>query len=187
MKNTWIYSLITAFGRKKMTTPKINPCITPLLSLIGHAEGCDNYDVVYGGKILPLSQTTVYEVLRMQERWRREGARSTAVGKYQFIYKTLKELQKSYKIPLDANFNGELQDYLAELLLKRRGLDDFLKGSLSPEKFMLNLSKEWASLPKDKTGVSYYAGDGLNKALVTPEKLLGVLEEVLKKRENLRC
>jgi len=55
--------------------------------------------------------------------------------------------------------------------------------------FALNLAKEWASFPvlaetfgqkrKVTRGQSYYAGDGVNKALVPPGDVEAVLAEVL--------
>jgi muramidase (phage lysozyme) len=81
---------------------------------------------------------------------------SGAVGRYQIINKTLKELQKKLGLPDDQLFNAEVQDRLATVLLERRGLNKFLNGQLSLKDFMKNLSKEWASLPNPDTGKSYY-------------------------------
>jgi hypothetical protein len=44
--------------------------------------------------------------------------------------------------------------------------------------FMRNLSMEWASFPKDMSGVSYYAGDRLNAARVSPQTVLGQLRTI---------
>ena len=63
-----------------------------------------------------------------------------------------------------------MQDRLATALLERRGYSKFLNGAISEARFMRNLSQEWASLPKDMGGASYYAGDGLNRALTSPQE-----------------
>ena len=60
----------------------------------------------------------------------------------------------------------KIEKVLDELskLLNRRGLNAYKKGIMSIETFATNLSKEWASLPKDASGISYYAGVSNNKA-----------------------
>lgn len=45
------------------------------------------------------------------------------------------------------------------------------------DRFMESISKEWASMPKDESGRSYYAGDGLNKALTTPDAMRMAMRE----------
>ncbi|WP_204327022.1 hypothetical protein, partial [Stenotrophomonas maltophilia] len=70
-------------------------------------------------------------------------------------------------------------------LLERRGYSRFMAGRLSVTAFGLNLAKEWASFPvlracngqhrKVERGQSYYAGDGQNHALVTPEAIEALL------------
>jgi muramidase (phage lysozyme) len=162
-------------------TPTQTEDVRELLDLIGKVESGNNYNIMFGGKIVPLTTLTLKQVLDLQQNMRRGGARSTAAGKYQLIFVTLNDLQKSLRIPLDSKFNEQFQDSMAVKLLQRRGLSTFLDGTISLEQFMLNLSKEWASLPKDSSGVSYYHGDGLNKALVKPLELITVLKQVKEK------
>ncbi|RVJ15273.1 hypothetical protein CN184_31940, partial [Sinorhizobium medicae] len=83
----------------------------------------------------------------------------------------------------------DLQDRLAYKLLVRRGYPEYIVGKISLVQFAENLAKEWASFPllvatkgserAVRRGQSYYASDGLNKALVKPEKVEAVLKEVL--------
>src|SRR5690606_20959152 len=61
---------------------------------------------------------------------------------------------------------------------RSRGLDKFLEGKLDTNRFARNLSKEFASLPDPKTGRSYYDKDGLNKSLVSLDKVLSTLGEI---------
>jgi muramidase (phage lysozyme) len=139
----------------------------PLLNLIGRIEANGNYNAVFGNanSTRDLSQFSVRDIQRMQYlHGRRTG--SSAFGKYQFIRKTLRNLLDDLDIPDSAKFTPELQDELALELLERRGLSKWEAGKISTEKFLDNLSKEWASLPYH-TGRSYYAGDGLNKSLVS--------------------
>src|SRR5688572_14019952 len=81
-----------------------------------------------------------------------------------------------------------MQDRLAYHLLKRRGYADFMAGRISRQEFGKRLAMEWASFPvlapcrgahrQLQRGMSYYAGDALNKALVSPEKVEALLDRV---------
>jgi hypothetical protein len=76
-------------------------------------------------------------------------------------------------------FNENNQDRLATQLLYRRGLQDYLDGRISANKFANSLAKEWASLPVvsgPKKGRSYYSGDGLNKSHVSVEAFIGAVQ-----------
>ncbi len=63
-----------------------------------------------------------------------------------------------------------------------------MSGQIGVTEFGKRLAQEWASFPvlaatkgQKRTvqrGQSYYAGDGLNKALVKPEKVEAVLDQV---------
>jgi len=145
-----------------------------LLDLIGSIESAKGYNYEFGNREVPLDQMTIEEVLEHQKKRRKEGKPSSAVGRYQFIHKTLEDLARRNPndLPKDALFTPEVQDKAAEMLLQRRGLSDYEAGNLSDEEFLLNLSKEWASLPNPETGASYYDKDGLNKSLVPVDAVL---------------
>lgn len=139
-----------------------------LLDAIGVAEGSrpgywegNPYDLTLGrGKytkgLPPVSTLTVGEVKKIQSNMVKVGAMSSAVGKYQFISKTLRHLQTQIGFKDSDIFSAELQDQMALKLLERRGLRKFIKGDISLNTFMKNISKEWASLPNPDTGRSYY-------------------------------
>lgn len=152
----------------------------PLLDKIGELEGNSRYDIEFGGGKIDLPNMTIEQVLKHQEDQRQKGAKSTAVGKYQFIYKTLEELvrRNPKDFPKDRKFDKATQDELAAILLKRRGLDKYLAGNISKEEFAKNLSKEWASLPNPDTGKSYYDGDGLNHSLMGKDDLVKLIESI---------
>lgn len=160
------------FGKEKAQEIVIAPqkdLITiarPILDLIGKHESNGNYNIIYGGAVQPLTRWSLSQVQAFQDSLVKGGAASSAVGKYQFIRKTLAGLIDEMGLPLSQKFDETTQDSLALHLLKRRGLLLFLDGKISESTFILRLSQEWASLPKDASGKSYYAGDGLNKALV---------------------
>lgn len=146
-----------------------------ILDFVAQPESQGNYNATFGGGEAPLTKMTVGEVLDLQKEMKTADSESTAVGRYQFINKTLKGLVKDLDIPKDAKFTTELQDRLAQELLHRRGLKDYRDGKISAQKFAFNLSQEWASLPKDQSGVSYYKGVGSNKALVRFQDVIDIL------------
>lgn len=107
---------------------------------------------------------------------------SSAIGAYQFLTKTLDSLKASLKLTGAERFDAAFQDDLAVALMIRRGFLAYMRGVQDAETFANALAKEWASLPvvtaiqgasrKLKAGQSYYAGDGLNKALHAPGKVM---------------
>jgi muramidase (phage lysozyme) len=150
-----------------------------LLDKIGSIESAKGYDFEFGNRPLPLSDMTLHEVLRHQEKRRGEGAKSSAVGRYQFIYETLGDIvrRNPKDFPTDAKFTPELQDKAATLLMERRGLSKYTSGDMDEKTFAKNLSMEWASLPDPDTGRSYYDGDGTNRALTTSKEMTGILRK----------
>ena len=175
-----IEAIVALLGSKQPETEERKP----LLDLIGKVEASGNYNAYYGdarNTDVNLTDMTVSGVLAWQDQFVRNGSRSSAVGKYQIIRKTLRSLVKSMGLSGNEVFNEEMQDAMAVELLNRRGYSKFLSGQKSRFAFANNLAKEWASFPVHgglKHGMSYYAGDGLNKALVSPEKVNEVLMEV---------
>lgn len=151
-----------------------------------------SYDVIYANKqgklARPLTSMTYGEIIDAQRAWSKNHG-SSAAGAYQFMRATLIDLAKANpSISGSDVFTPSLQDQLGYQLLLRRGYDLFISGKIDRTEFGKRLSQEWASFPvlsatkgahRDlKRGQSYYAGDGLNKALVNPEKVESVLDQV---------
>lgn len=150
-----------------------------------------SYDVIFAnrqGKLLkPLTAMTIGEVVDAQRKWSKNHG-SSAAGGYQFMRNTLQGLSKELHLNGNQVLDPDLQDRLGYHLLKRRGYEEFMSGNMSLSEFGKRLAMEWASFPvlvacrgahRDlKRGQSYYAGDGLNRALVAPEKVEGVLAAV---------
>lgn len=155
-----------------------------LLDMIGRHESRGDYNVVYGGSKIqpprPITTMTVGEVMAYQQRSIDAGSASSAVGKYQTLRRTLGDAVSAGVVSLDEPYDPGAQDRVGMYLLNRRGLQDYQSGRISEATFAQNLSKEWASLPaftrdrqgRSATGQSYYAGDGLNRALTTKEAVL---------------
>ena len=153
-----------------------------LLNLIGTEESNSDYNIAYGQKKAEqdFSDMTINQVLQWQADYVEDGTPSSAVGKYQIIRKTLRELVKATNLTGSEKFTPQLQDELAVALMNRRGYSKWLSGELDTAEFANNLAKEWASLPVvsgSKRGRSYYSGDGLNESRISVDALLKVLGE----------
>ena len=152
-----------------------------------------SYDVIYANKqgrlAKPLTSMTYGEIVDAQKGWSKNHG-SSAAGGYQFMRATLIGLAKEITVIRgDQVFDPDLQDRLGYHLLKRRGYERFVTGQISMTAFGKALAQEWASFPvlaptegqkrSVARGETYYAGDGLNEALVKPETVEAVLRQVL--------
>lgn len=150
----------------------------PLLALIAKAESKGNYNAYFGNAgntDIKFTEMPVGEVMRWQQEFIAAGNASSAVGRYQFISTTLAGLVQQLHIDVNQPFNEAMQDELAIALLERRGVTEYVNSQIDGRQFAAKLAKEWAGLPKvvgDKPEQSYYAGDGLNKALVKVDEVL---------------
>jgi muramidase (phage lysozyme) len=133
-------------------------------NLIQRAEitpGAENpYDIQQGeGKkaAVELTKMTVDQVLALQDQRRKKGLKkgeSTAVGAYQIVQGTLKEKIAQLKIQDDQMFDKDLQDQLADSLIKQAGYEDYAANPTPDAKkaFIKRLSGIWAGIPKDASG-----------------------------------
>ena len=147
-----------------------------------------SYDVIYGhnqNKLSkPITSMTIGELVDAQASFTKLF-KSSASGGYQFMRKTLQDLSRELRLNGRQIFDPDLQDRLGYHLLKRRGYEEFMGGKISMTEFAKQLAMEWASFPvlaatkgahgQLKRGQSYYDGDELNKALVTPEAIEAAL------------
>lgn len=142
------------------------------------------YETIYGHNekklTKPITQMDVNEIQHWQPGFTKSFG-SSATGAYQFMYATLKELKSKCGLTGEELFDASLQNDLGFELLKRRGYQAWADGKSTTDTFMIGLAKEWASFPVPsrmkgahrvvERGQSYYAGDGLNKALIAPDKV----------------
>lgn len=156
------------------------------------------YEVIYGqnqGKLpKPITKMTLDEVQAAQPTWTRRFG-SSAAGAGQIMRdtmdkpKTMADLEGEMGLSGSELFDADMQDRMCFHLLKRRGYEQFMAGRLGAVAFAKRLAQEWASFPvlaatqgahrRVTRGQSYYAGDGVNKALVSPEKIETLLADVL--------
>ncbi|MFN3248727.1 hypothetical protein [Roseibium album] len=170
----------------------------PLLDVIGGAETGGNYNAFYASANNISEPNIVNMTLSEVRRWQNErvdsGSPSSATGRYLFLRKTLDRLSAEVGLSGNEAFDSLTQDVLAVRLLERRGLEQFLSDELTEEQFILNLAKEWASIPVPfdlrrgertvRKGQSYYTGDGLNKAGVKLEAVLFAVRSIKSSNPN---
>ena len=165
--------------------------VKPLLDFIAKPESGGDYNIVWGGikrkdkPPKPLVVMTIQEVLDWQDRIDPHYM-SEAAGRYQIMEDTLRGLYKSAGLTAKSLFNEDNQDKLATQLLRRRGLEQYMSGQISANKFANSLAKEWASLPVvtgPKIGRSYYSGDGLNKSHVSVSDFVAAVQGIRREAE----
>lgn len=160
----------------------------PMLDLLGFTEGTDkgrgyNETLAYGkftGGDRNLVGMTMSQIDALQTQMLAHPKNtfdSSALGRYQIVRTTRREIQEQLNIPDSAKFDKDMQDRMACYLLGYRGIDKWLEGDMSTDMLVNNLAKEWASLPttKDK---SYYGGQ---HAAVNALHVVDVLAEVRKR------
>lgn len=160
-----------------------NPIIRQTLDFIGDLEAPKGYNQVYSGIApadhppQPLTEMTIDQVLAWQDsidpRYQSEAA-----GRYQIMEDTLRHLKRSLNLSGSEVFSREMQDRLAIALMREKGMDQFLAGSLSPARFGNNLASIWAGLPQltgAGRGSSVYAGLAGNKSLISASRFERVL------------
>lgn len=150
-----------------------------------------SYDVIYGhneGKISKkVTSMTIDELIGIQPTFTKRF-KSSAAGGYQFMRNTLRNLKSELRLRGTQIMDPDLQDRLGYHLAIRRGYNEFIAGKISRTEFGRRLAQEWASFPvlaptkgasrALQRGETFYAGDKLNKALVTPERMEAILDKV---------
>jgi muramidase (phage lysozyme) len=166
-----------------------------LLRFISRTEtgeaGDKAYETVFGHNQakLPkkLTAMTLDEWIKAGPGWTKKFG-SSAAGAFQFMRKTLIGLKDEMDLTGSETMDAGMQDRLGFYLLQRRGYDAFVAGRRDRIAFAKALAQEWASFPvladtqgahrRVKRGETYYAGDQLNRALVSPEQIEAVLATV---------
>ena len=141
--------------------------IGKLLDIVAKPESGGHYDIMMGGTRNPkILSMTINELLAYQQKYKAMGNETAAAGRYQFMPKTLANVANQLGLDRDkVVFDPATQDKCATVLLKEKGLDQWLAGKMSDKQFMDGLSQVWAGLPSpSKGGASWYDKIGSNKA-----------------------
>lgn len=140
-----------------------------LQQILSRAEARDYITLTGGRKVRELPTMTVAEIGRQFG--------NKAAGRYQIQRNTAVDVLKKRGLdPESFVFNQQGQEQLFDMLLQRRGFEDFKAGKKDKVAFAKELAKEWAGLPKDESGLSYYQGVQGNKAHVKWQDLLAALD-----------
>ena len=150
-----------------------------VLDLIAGPESGGRYDAVYPGKRRPEILDMTLDELAADQRERGRFSGSSASGRYQYIRKTLSSVVKQMGLDTSKEkFTPELQDEIAIFHLRaNHGLDKWLSGSMSNEKFLNRLAGTWAGIPQTN-GRSRYAGVLDNKAGMGAQAALDGLDSI---------
>lgn len=153
---------------KHSTVKQIGSQLDRLRALIGQAESVlAGYNAVqHGAKIRPTKRPTNMTLGEIYDWIDATPGQPHAIGRYQFIPKTLRRLARQLNVTPDTRFSARLQDQLSDVLLYEAGLQAFQSGTMPRRTFMHNLSKIWAGLPTSN-GQSYYHGFAGNKASIS--------------------
>jgi muramidase (phage lysozyme) len=158
----------------------------PLLQFIGQHESRNDPNAIWGGikradyPDKPLTAMTVGAVLAWQDSIDFKYM-SEASGQWQIMEDTLRDLVKQGHAKLTDMYDYNTQRKLAVALLKRRGLNEYMAGVYTAEKFANLVAREWASMPLvsgPNIGKSYYAGDGLNKSGTSHTAFLAAVKAI---------
>lgn len=118
-----------------------DPRVKALLDVIAHAEGADYNTMVKGAGSMTITDFARHPNVTVSLG---KFLKSTAAGRYQFLYSTWVGL----KMP---DFSPRSQDIAAVKLFKRRNmLRPLFRGDV--EQAILNGNREWASLPGSPYG-----------------------------------
>lgn len=151
-----------------------------LLDFISVAEWTNwNYNALYWNwnqDKIDFTSMSLKDVMLYQKSYTDNWSFSSAIWKYQFIRKTLNEMISKYGIDPNDKFDEKMQDKLALLKAKEYWLDKYVaKNDFSW--LTKNLSKVWASFPKDESNLSYYHNDWVNKAKFSFDSTVNSLEK----------
>lgn len=150
-----------------------------LRELIARAEaGRADYDAVqHGARIRPSKRPTQMTIAEIYAWIDATPRQPHAIGRYQFIPKTLRRVVQQAGISPNARFSPEVQDALADVLFRDAGIHRFMAGELSLTGFMNNLAKIWAGFP-NSSGRSHYHGYAGNKATISWAYFKRVMKEL---------
>ena len=157
----------------------------PLLDLLGKSEGTDkgrgyNETLGYGAytngpvNLVGMTLGSVDTLQTAMLNHPNNRLNSSAVGRYQIVRTTMRDIKKRLDLDNSALFNEEMQDRMGCFLLGQRGIDKWLAGNLKTDTMIYSLAKEWASIPTP-SGKGYYSGQN---AGVSVAEVKAALDEV---------
>ena len=160
----------------------VQGAIGAVLDFIGRYEARGRYDIRNGGSRNPaILDMTIAEVQQHQTTWRSwPGARSAAIGRYQYTQSTLRWMTGLMGVNRNTQkFDEDFQDQLCIYDMRYRcQLDDWLAGRLETEEFVNKLAQVWAAIP-NSSNRSQYRGIAGNQRGVDFDDAVGQLDQIL--------
>ncbi len=150
------------------------------MDLIAGPESRGNYNAWDGNTeqaSVDLSGLTVNEIGDLQSDLVGSNGGS-AIGRYQLLDATLEGLIDQMGLAGHERLTPALQDRMAPLLARDAGMEGWVGGRISDERFAQNLSAIWASLPRDASNQSHYEGLQGNQATVDWNTVVGTLRDI---------
>ena len=152
----------------------VTPGRNHLLNMIAGPESGGNYNAMYKAANQTdhdLTGMTMDEIDALQTKMIDERGGS-AIGKYQYLRKTLRGLRSDMGIGGDEKFDKPMQDRLALESLRRRGLEGWEAGTMPDAEFQAGIAQEWAGVPIDASGRSAHEGVNGNRARIPHSRVM---------------
>lgn len=131
----------------------MNPNESAFLAMIAHTEGTEHigdrgYNALVGGGTFEGYEHHPNRLVELKNRAGQVTIRSTAAGRYQFLFSTWAELKQKLNLP---DFGPASQDAAClEKIRTRGGLDAVRNGRVASA--IIACNHEWASLPGSPYG-----------------------------------
>lgn len=159
--------------------PKSGDPMRNLLDAISNAEGTgpdavkasggkfrSGYDVTFGNNVYgappkPISEMTLDELDKYQDQVLHHSSNNhpaAPMGTYQIVQTTLRGLRRNMKLSGEERFTPELQDRMAQELVRENGLRAYSAGRITPDKFQDGLATQWDSIADPVTGRTKHGG-----------------------------
>lgn len=119
-----------------------------------------------------LTDMTIDEILKANEKPFGDSNRINAAGRYQVINSTLENVKKEMKLTGNEKFTPELQDKIFMHLLPKSAKNYADGKGGNKERIIADISSVWSSVANPDTGKTSHQ-DGINKASTGSIKLVG--------------
>lgn len=155
------------------------PARRRIRDIIALAEaGSAGYDaVVWAARIKPPKPPSHMTLAEIFDWIRATPNQHHAIGRYQFIPKTLKRLVSKSGLTGSTRFSPAIQDQLADILLDEAGFHAMMAGDMPVQSYQNHLARIWAGLPLEN-GRSYYQGIAGNKATISRARFNAALANI---------
>ena len=151
-----------------------------MLDLIAVPESRGNYNAWYGDAAqdrVDLADFTVDQVRDLQSDLVRTNGGS-AIGRYQLLDDTLDGLVNRLGLNGNETLHPGASGPVGPAAGPDAGMEDWIGGRISDERFAESLSQVWAGLPRDESNESYYEGIQGNQATVDWNTVIAALRGI---------